>query len=610
MREMGMSRVRIGEFAWSRIEPRPGEFDWEWLDAAVETLGHAGLGVILCTPTATPPRWLVEVHPDILPVDREGRVRGFGSRRHYDFSSPAYREHSARITRAVAERYGRSPNVVGWQTDNEYGCHDSVRSYSPAARAAFAVWLKAKYEDVRALNAAWGNVFWSMELGSFDDVGLPNLTVTEANPAHWLDFCRFSSDQVVAFDAEQVAILRELSPGRMICHNVMGISLDFDHFDLGANHDMLAWDSYPLGFLEQSAASEDHKTRYHRTGDPDFQSFHHDLYRNCAPRWGVMEQQTGPVNWAPHNPFPREGQVRLWGEEALAHGADLVSWFRWRQCPFAQEQNHSGLLEVDGQIAPGGREAREVAPRDLGEPVHEAALIFDYQAAWLFDIQPQGQGWSYWELVQRFYRALRVAGLNVDVVGPDADLSDFALVVAPSLPILDDAVTGRLRAFEGVTLFGPRTGSKTPHHRVPDTQPPGRLAGIVPMRIGRWESLRPGATLPLRWQGQNYTVGTWREDIAPGPGANVLAEAGGVPALLARGRAHYLGVWPSEALARDLVAHLAREAGLDPRALPGGVRMRKTARGRFLCNYGPDPAEVEDLRLAPSATHWDASSRP
>ena len=251
MRELRITHVRIGEFAWSRLEPARDEFRWEWLDDAVSVLGEAGLRVILCTPTATPPKWLVDERPDILPTGRDGRIRGFGSRRHYSFSSPSYREESRRITRAVAERYGKNPHIVGWQTDNEYGCHDSVRDYGPAARDAFRVWLEAKYGSVDALNAAWGNVFWSMDYGSFDEVEVPAGAVTEINPAHRLDFARFSSDQVLSFDAEQCAILRDLSPGRWLSHNVMGISLDFDHFALGRHHDMLAWDSYPLGFLEQ-----------------------------------------------------------------------------------------------------------------------------------------------------------------------------------------------------------------------------------------------------------------------------------------------------------------------------------------------------------------------
>ena len=192
MRELGLDVVRIGEFAWSRLEPRRGEFRFDWLERAVDALGDAGLKVVLGTPTATPPAWLVRERPEILPVDAEGRVRKFGSRRHVDYSSEAWWEESARIVDAVASRFGRHEAVVGWQTDNEHGCHDTTRSYSSAAERGFRAWLRERHGSVEALNEAWGAVFWSQEYGDFEEVGLPNLTVTEPNPSHALDFYRYS----------------------------------------------------------------------------------------------------------------------------------------------------------------------------------------------------------------------------------------------------------------------------------------------------------------------------------------------------------------------------------------------------------------------------------
>ena len=181
MVDAGLSWVRIGEFAWSRLEPKPDEFDWGWLDRAIGVLGDAGLKIILGTPTATPPRWMLDKHPDMLAVDEQGRPRGFGSRRHYCFSHQGYREESKRITRKFAERYGANKHIQAWQTDNEYARHDTTRSYSYAATEGFHFWLAQKYQSTDALNRAWGNVFWSMEYDDFADIDLPNLTVTEPN---------------------------------------------------------------------------------------------------------------------------------------------------------------------------------------------------------------------------------------------------------------------------------------------------------------------------------------------------------------------------------------------------------------------------------------------
>lgn len=300
MAETGLTWIRIGEFAWSRLEPRPGDLHFEWLDRAIETLGRAGLKVVLGTPTATPPRWVVDKHPDMVAVDADGNPRKFGSRRHYCFSHEGFRQESDRIVKLVAERYGNNPHVAAWQTDNEYGCHDTILSYSEAARKAFRVWLKSRYGSIEALNRAWGNVFWSMEYLSFDEIDLPNLTVTEPNPSHTLAFRRFSSDQVVTFNKRQVDIIRAHSSAP-ISHNYMGRVTDFDHFKVGDDLEIATWDSYPLGFLEDRVGADDaHQRAFMRQGDPDFQAFHHDLYRAVGKgRWWVMEQQPGPVNWAP-----------------------------------------------------------------------------------------------------------------------------------------------------------------------------------------------------------------------------------------------------------------------------------------------------------------------
>ncbi len=418
MAETGITHVRIGEFAWSHLEPKRGELDFNWLEDAINTLAHYGLKIVLGTPTATPPKWLVDEMPDMLPVGRDGQTRKFGSRRHYSFSHVGYRNECRRIVTELAKRFGTHPAVSAWQTDNEYDCHDTTLSYGLADLSAFREWLAAKYQSPQALNFAWGNIFWSMEISDFDEVELPNLTVTEANPCHWMDFRRFASDQVVSFNKLQTDILRKYSPGRDIIHNFMGRTLAFDHFKLGTDLDISSWDSYPLGFLEDRSDRDDEfKSRYSRTGDPDFQAFHHDLYRaTSSGRWWVMEQQPGPVNWAPHNPAPREGMVRLWALEAFAHGAETVSYFRWRQAPFAQEQMHSGLLRSNGDSAEGLEEAKEAAAilQEIDWPQNEkaeVAIVFDYSSAWAWEIQPQGREFDYFRLIFDFYKTLRKLGL-------------------------------------------------------------------------------------------------------------------------------------------------------------------------------------------------------
>lgn len=606
MADLGLTWVRIGEFAWSKLEPAPGDLRFDWLERAMDVLQGAGLKVVLGTPTATPPRWMLDRHPDMLAVDVEGRPRGFGSRRHYCFSHDGYRAESVRITTLLAGRFGG--RVEAWQTDNEYGCHDTIYSYSDAARRAFRDWLAQRYQSPDALNRAWGNVFWSMEYDSFDQVNLPNLTVTEPNPAHALDFRRFSSEQVARFNAAQVAAIRKHSAAP-ISHNYMGRIVEFDHFALGRQMEIATWDSYPLGFLEDRLEeTPEHKRHYARQGDPDFQAFHHDLYRAVAaqfpegdtPRWWVMEQQPGPVNWAPSNPAPAPGMVRLWTWEAFAHGAECVSYFRWRQAPFAQEQYHAGLLRPDSVEAEGFAEAAEVARELADAPEVEiaqapVALVFDYASAWAWAVQPQGQGCDYFRLVFEIYRGLRKLGLSVDILPPDtARLHGYALVLVPGLITLTDTLMGALQTTSAQVILGPRTNAKTANLSIPVPLPPA-LPGLD-VTVSRVETLRPD--MPVAMEGAGH-VTLWREQLEGG--ADVIdRDAEGRPVTMRAGNLTYLGGWPDPDLLRHLLLGACAEAGIPTIDLPPDIRVRQAGTTRFVFNHGPGPVTFEGATLPPA----------
>ncbi|WP_299503157.1 beta-galactosidase [uncultured Roseobacter sp.] len=600
----GITWVRIGEFAWSRMEPTPGNFTFDWLDRAIERLSAAGLNIILGTPTCTPPRWMLDRFPDMLAVDAQGQPRKFGSRRHYCFSHAGYRAASGQIAEVLGDRYGRDPRIHGWQIDNEYGCHDTVLSYSDAAREAFRLWLQNRYDDINALNAAWGNVFWSMEYRAFDEIDLPNLTVTQANPSHELAFRRFSSDQVVAYHAVQVAALRARTDAPLL-HNYMGRVLDFDHFDVGASIDIASWDSYPIGFLsDRLEGSVEHKARYLQQGDPDMQAFHHDLYRAVGKdgRWWVMEQQPGPVNWAPHNPAPLPGMVRLWSWEAFAHGAEVVSYFRWRQAPFAQEQMHAGLRRPDDAPAPGLAEAAQVAQEmaqmpDVAVKKAPVALVFDYPSEWAWATLPQGDGFSYFRLMLDAYRALRRQGLSVDIIPSTVeDVSGYAMVLAPGLAHLPDALKTALTGT--VALLGPRSNAVTEELCIPVPMGPD-LPGLD-TTVARVESLPPGVTRAVKGGG---TIQHWVE-MLDGQAATRLETVTGDAILKSEGALHYLGAWPDEALWDRIIVDLAEQAGVETRELPEGLRLRDTQTHLFAFNYSSDTVLFDAVQIPPAGVHW------
>lgn len=606
MADIGLTWVRIGEFAWSRLEPKPGDYQFEWLDDAISVLGRAGLKVVLGTPTATPPRWMIDKHPDMLAVDVNGAPRKFGSRRHYCFSHEGYKAECAKIVTMLAKRYGSNPHVAAWQTDNEYGCHDTTISYSDAARQAFQSWLRARYPgagnagDIDVLNAAWGNIFWSMDYDSFEQIDLPNLTVTEANPSHWQNFRRFSSDQVVAFNKLQSDIIRQHSDAP-VSHNYMGKVTDFDHFKVAEDLDIVTWDSYPIGFLsDRAGSSEARKLAFARQGDPDFQAFHHDLYRAAGRgRWWVMEQQPGPVNWAPYNPDPLPGMVRLWTWEAFAHGAEAVCYFRWRQAPMAQEQLHAGLLRPDSQEAPAMAEARQVFAElaDADQVVEKqasVAIIFDYDSDFAWMTQPHATGLRYFDLVFDTYKSLRRLGLSVDILPPNTrDFGGYKLVAAPGMMHMPADLKDALKSSEAQVVLGPRSAARDADMRIPVPLPPA-IPGLD-VTVARLESIRDGMEIPLAGKGQ---IINYREVLEGTAEVGLQTQSGGAVTMQSS-NITYLGAWLDDDGFDALLTPLCAKAGLEVLDLPDGLRRRDAGDAVYWFNYSTQSLSAKGLDFEP-----------
>ena len=603
MVDMGIAWVRIGEFSWSKLEPKEGLFHWGWLDDAVDILAQHNLSIVMGTPSATPPRWAAHKYPDMFAIDENGKVRGFGSRRHYCFSHEGYREEATRMARQMAEHFCHHQGIAAWQIDNEYGCHGTTISYSKAARIGFRKWLREKYTTITHLNQRWGNVFWSMDYQSFDDINLPNETVTEPSPSHALDFRRYSSDMVLHFHKSQAEAVRAYT-NKPLLHNFMGRITDFDHHKLGSAIDIASWDSYPLGFLEQVLPEEDEdwKQQYALQGDPDFQSFHHDLYRSVAKgRWWVMEQQPGPVNWAKFNPIPAKGMVKLWSMEAFAHGAEVVSYFRWRQCPFAQEQMHAGLLRIDNRNAPAVEEIREAqndlkAIGDITQEQAEVAIVFDYESQWAWEVMPHGASFDYFYLLFSYYRALRMLGLNVDFIAKDStNLSSYKLILIPALMTWDH--TAALSSYSGAIIAGPRSGLKTKDAQIPKNLGPN-FAGATCARIA---SLRNGLSYPLE-KGGNVTC--WLEELE-GDFETIEKTIEGHPVLIRKQRHYYLGAILSNDAYKRVFQQICTTQGIvTDSTLPKALRKRETKTHTLLTNYSKESAAWGGKTIPPASYRW------
>lgn len=506
LREAGITVVRMMEFAWDKLEPAEGQYAFAWMDRALDVFQAAGIQVILCTPTPTPPAWLVAAHPDILRVDPHTGLRdSFGSRRSVTCHAPAYRAASDRIVTAIAEHWGQHPNVIGWQIDNEFGCHNSTEDISDHARSAFQAWCKAKYGTLEALNAAWGTQFWSATYTDWAHIPVPAPTTAAHNRGLLLDFRRFSSQGWVDFQRSQIEILRpRIGAERFITHNFMLKFFELDYYALAADLDFVGYDNY-----------------LHGMSGPLEAAFNLDLMRGMKagrPFW-VMEQQPGTVNWTPYNPPVPPGQVRAWTHQAFAHGAEAVLYFRERAVNIGQEQYHAGVLKHDGTPDRCWHEAKAVSEDIAKYPLlrrgkASVAILFDYEDFWTLRLDPHNAEFSYYQVVLDLYRELWEKHIAVDVLPRSADLSGYAAVFVPSPALIDEGQAAQWRAYVeqgGKLVVTFRAFFKHKGNTWTDQpMPAGGLSELLGVTVDEFLSIPPIPS--VGWRTPNDPSPDWDDD--------------------------------------------------------------------------------------------------
>lgn len=612
MREAGVNLVRMAEFAWALLEPDEGSYDFEWLDAAIDLLGQQGIATILGTPTATPPAWLCQRYPNIMRVTSDGRRVTFGMRRQYCPTNETYRQHTRRIVTAMAKHYAANPYVIGWQLDNEFGCHDSTRCYCSDCHAAFQAWARERYGSLDALNDAWGTAFWSHVYTSWSQIPLPWSTTGVSDPCLELDFGRFASQQMVAYARLQTDILRAHCPGHLITTNLMGLGFrDIDYYELAKPLDWVSWDNYPI---------------YSGQKEPHVAACSHALMRGYKgePFW-VMEQQAGPSGWQTMSRAPKPGQLRLWSYQGIAHGADAIVYFRWRTCPFNTEEYWHGVLDHDGtprrryhEVKKMGQELARFGDHLAGSmPPKEIALLFSYDDSFALRIQPNADGLDYGELISAYYRAFHRLNVPVDIVSPEADLGAYRLVIAPTLYVLPEAWAAKLKEYVrggGYLVVGARSGVKDISNRVVQLPLPGLLGELCGIEITEYDALGRDNCGRIRFDpeagglaGQEYNTRIWCDVIRP-LGATVLArhaadyyagEAAITVNHFGQGHAAYVGIMGDAELYELLAREWIHRAGIRPLlATPYGVEvtLRQKAEGAsflFVLNHLAQSQEIE-----------------
>lgn len=610
--EAGFNVVRLAEFAWSRMEPQEGQFDFSWLDRAIAILAAEGIKVVLGTPTASPPPWLMAKHPDAYRVFEDGKRWTYGNRREYCPNNAAYHDATRRIVSAMAAHYASNPAVIGWQTDNEFG----DRCYCPVCAQAFRQWLERRWMTLDALNAAWGTVFWSHEYSDWSQIPVPLSTCRSANPGLWLDFYRFSSDSYVAYQRIQTDILRKLCPTHFITHNLMGIKYDrLNYFDLAQDLDFVSWDNYP-------------RTQWSMVADvdPSRMALAGDTMRGLLRKnFWVMEQQAGPGGWEVVSVMPRPGELRLWAYQQIAHGADAIVFFRWRTARFGTEEYWHGLLEHDGRPGRRYQEIKRMGAEitRAGETIAGAvlkpsvAIVLDYNSRFAFQVQPNNPGFGYVEHIQQIYRALYHRNVPVDVVSPSSDLSAYKLVFAPALHIVTPEIAARLAQYVengGVLVCTARSGVKKECNTVVNMPLPGRLAGTFGVTVEDYDSLPEGAGQPLQFNVASVTgepmARAWCDILAPDTAAVAATYTqeyyAGKPAVTVnntgQGKAVYVGTFGDDALFEAMAPWLMEMAGVrgittTPRGIEVCERWQGEQRLLFVLNHSNTPKEAHLRRV-------------
>jgi beta-galactosidase len=599
MAEAGVNLVSVGIFGWAALQPGPSRFEWGWLDRVLDMLSGAGVSACLATATASPPPWLVREHPEILPVDEDGRTLWHGSRQHYCPSSAAFGDAAAALVEALASRYAGHPALAAWHVGNEYGCHVS-RCYCDQSAAAFRRWLQERYGDVDTLNRAWSTAFWSQRYSSWEEVIPPRRTPTFPNPSQQLDFWRFSSDALRACFTREADILRRHAPAVPVTTNFLSYFKPVDAYSWAQHEDFVSLDSYP------------------DPADPDAAeraAFAFDMMRGAsggAP-WLLMEQAPSAVNWRLCNRPKPPGLYRLWSWQAIAHGANGAMSFQWRASRGGAEKFHSAMVPHAGPSHPLYRQAAAVG-RELGKhraisstrPVPaEAAILFDWHSWWALELPSHPSTWvTLVPLAQAYYQVLWQQGIPVDIIPPTADLSRHRLVIAPNLYLLDGATaTGLSRWAEagGQLVLGFFSGIVDGHDTVHPGAYPGPLRDLIGAAVDQFWPLDAGQQVGLRGpSGEEHTGTWWSEEITLADARPLAWFSGGAldgrPAVTeaarGRGAVRYLGTLPDPNCLAGLVAGAAAAAGVRPLLAepPPGIEVTARSGGDgeylFILNHG------------------------
>lgn len=443
MKLANCNEMSVGIFAWSKLEPREGEFDFDWLDKVLDDIYANGGRVFLATPSGARPAWLAEKYPEVLRVTPEGLQMRFGARHNHCYTSPVYREKVAIINRKLAERYSNHPAVIGWHISNEYGgeCH------CDKCRAAFREWLKEKYGTIENLNEKWWNDFWSHNYNDFEQIDPPSSLSDRGVHARNIDWQRFVTHQTADFMKHEISVVKSVSPNIPTTTNLMGFYPVLDYRELAKHIDFVSWDNYPAWRGDESDILLAVNT-----------ALTNDLMRSLKQKpFILMECTPSHVNWHTINKLKRPGRHNAFALQTVAHGSDGILYFQWRKSRGSSEKFHGAVVDHEG--SENTRVFKEVSNlgarlKKLDEIVGtmteaKVAMIYDWSNCWgLNDAQGfQKNNKKINETMRLWYKALWTRGIDVDIISPQDDFSKYKVIIDPMHYMVSCETGEKLKAF-------------------------------------------------------------------------------------------------------------------------------------------------------------------
>src|ERR1039458_4964180 len=617
MVKAGINVVRIGEFTWGLCEPEEGKYDFLWLRRVMDIMGHHGIQVVLGTPTAAPPIWLAQKHPEILPLDERGRVKHEGTRRAVCLSSDVFWDYSKRIVTAMVEALGDHPQLIAWQIDNSMGGNDTGFAFNEATREEWHFWLQAKYGTIERLNEQLGLRFWGQTVTAWDQVPMPMYAPAMHNPALLLDWNRFSSDTMVQFVKMQADILHEKCPKHPVTVTMRAFLRQYDHFDMADAVDFVSIESNVVMKTKTAELACDVdmlrslKKSGIRTPDGD-----------CG--FWAMEQKVGQVSTQDVNSLLQPGLIRLFTYQAVSRGASGILYFRWRQPRIGSEKFFGAILphHIEGnnrvfmEISQIGEELKLLAPslKDT-KVVSEVCILYSHDNDW--SLQQPNQPNKYFSLrehIQLIYNALHDRNIPVDFARPNEDISQYKIVFAPSLHLLAAAEADRLKLYvqNGGTLVSTfNTGLVDQHHIAPDTGFPGDMTDLFGLEVMEFDPIPPGEENHLTFKGAFPTshlhpAKLWCDIIEPKDCQVLAVYSKGFyasrPAMTMNnfglGKAIYIGTMSHQHFYHDFVGWLRQMCNLHPLLkVPENVevcmREKDGTRVYFLLNHQNSPVRIQ-----------------